>query len=487
MELLSQSKKKYLYLIKNILIFALGNFGTKVITILLLPLISYYIIPSDYGILDVINTASTILGIVVGLGLYDAVFRWNMEDKENKKYIEISLLASGGAFFLFTLIYIAIMIFFNLPTIYYVVIPFTLISIVVNNFKQYIRALDKVFLYVLSEFVFVILYGIFIIVFLPLMNLGMLGYILAGLIAGFLRLGFLIIYTKEIRKIRYSGIDFSILKEMLSYSIPITIGGLFWSVISFSNRFFIMYFLGNYYNGIFAMAYKIPNIIVMLNSIFFMAWQMSSIKEKDKNFAEYFKKLFHFFSTVQIGISILILGGTNFIFRYVINIEYYDSVPLIPPLMLSVLFNTFLNYYAVVIIINKKTLHNLLMAIPTAFVSIASNFILIIYFDLAGVAISAIITMLFYWVIMIFYAEKTLAPKVNYNTLVVNLAFYLIATVIFYVINEFIYEIICILILLIFYTLINRKTIYSLYLFSNKTMMPLIKKKYLENHKINFP
>ena len=43
---------------KNIILLGLGNFGTKIVSLLLVPLYTAYLSTTDYGALDLINTIS---------------------------------------------------------------------------------------------------------------------------------------------------------------------------------------------------------------------------------------------------------------------------------------------------------------------------------------------------------------------------------------------------------------------------------------------
>ncbi len=46
-----------------------------------------------------------------------------------------------------------------------------------------------------------------------------------------------------------------------------------------ASRYLIAYFLGTTENGLFAIAYKIPTVIVLMSNIFMDAWQMSAVSD----------------------------------------------------------------------------------------------------------------------------------------------------------------------------------------------------------------
>lgn len=54
-------KQRNQYLMKNTIIFAIGNFGTKMISFFLVPLYTNLLSTGEYGIVDLILTIGTVL------------------------------------------------------------------------------------------------------------------------------------------------------------------------------------------------------------------------------------------------------------------------------------------------------------------------------------------------------------------------------------------------------------------------------------------
>lgn len=70
---------------------------------------------------------------------------------------------------------------------------------------------------------------------------------------------------------------------MLRYAIPMIPTTLLWWIVSVSDRYIITYMLGADANGLYAAAYKIPTIVVLVSTIFMDAWQVSAVSEiKDR-------------------------------------------------------------------------------------------------------------------------------------------------------------------------------------------------------------
>lgn len=95
-------KNKYKKLAGNTLLFAIANFGTKLISFLLVPLYTYTLTKAEYGIVDLILTTISMLSPIFALSIADAVFRYSMDEKEVSSALTngllITFLGSSGCF-----------------------------------------------------------------------------------------------------------------------------------------------------------------------------------------------------------------------------------------------------------------------------------------------------------------------------------------------------------------------------------------------------
>ena len=73
---------KYKNLIKDTLIFALGNIGSKMITFFLVPFYTNYLTKAEYGTADLVFTVSQMLIPFASLVIFDGVIRYGLFRKE---------------------------------------------------------------------------------------------------------------------------------------------------------------------------------------------------------------------------------------------------------------------------------------------------------------------------------------------------------------------------------------------------------------------
>ena len=71
-------------LIKNIGLFTIGSFGSKILSFLLVPLYTAVLSTSEYGSVDLITSTASLLTPILLLSIFDATLRFGM-DPEYKK------------------------------------------------------------------------------------------------------------------------------------------------------------------------------------------------------------------------------------------------------------------------------------------------------------------------------------------------------------------------------------------------------------------
>ena len=74
-------KRKYKSLISNILIFAIGSFGSKIISFFLVPLYTNLLTTEQYGVADLITTVANLAVPVFSLVIQDAILRFGLSGK----------------------------------------------------------------------------------------------------------------------------------------------------------------------------------------------------------------------------------------------------------------------------------------------------------------------------------------------------------------------------------------------------------------------
>ncbi len=78
---------KYRYLLKNVGLMAIGQFGSRILSFLLVPLYTSILSAADYGTFDLYSTIVQLLVPVLTLNIYDAMLRFALDGKEDIKQV----------------------------------------------------------------------------------------------------------------------------------------------------------------------------------------------------------------------------------------------------------------------------------------------------------------------------------------------------------------------------------------------------------------
>ena len=75
------------YLMKNTIIFTLGNFGSKLISFFLIPLYTNVLTTTEYGVVDLVVTVGTVAVPVLTLNISESVMRFALDKDADKQKI----------------------------------------------------------------------------------------------------------------------------------------------------------------------------------------------------------------------------------------------------------------------------------------------------------------------------------------------------------------------------------------------------------------
>src|SRR5262249_10593018 len=88
------------FLLKHSSIYGIGTVLSRAVAFLLLPLYTRYLTPTDYGVLELIDTTTGLVGIVVGLGVSTSVSRFyyqrETEAERNRLMSTVYILVTFG-------------------------------------------------------------------------------------------------------------------------------------------------------------------------------------------------------------------------------------------------------------------------------------------------------------------------------------------------------------------------------------------------------
>ncbi len=390
---MAQSRGKELA--KNTLILTIGKISTQAVSFLLLPLYTAYLSKDDYGIVDLISTITTLLYPIVNMQIEQAVFRYmvvNRNDTEQtSKIISTGLCFSLFQIILFSLLFLIGSPFMDSPYKWFLLANLC-VGILNSSFLQILRGLGDNTGYAITSFLVSFITIIFNIVLIVLLDLAAYGMLLGHIGGALLAFCYVVFRTEIWIYFKTSNFDKHILKELLSYSVPLIPNEISWWAIRASDRLVISTFVGLAANGIIAVANKFPSIIVLVYNIFGLAWTESVVLHlKEDDGEEYFSNVVNQVIRLFFGGSLLLIAVMPIVFPIMVNKEFIEAYNLLPLYVIGCLFNVIIGLISTVYIVHKKTREIAKTSVIAAIICIVCDLILVQFIGVYASPIASII------------------------------------------------------------------------------------------------
>lgn len=423
---------KYKKLVSNTAILGLGTFSSKVLVYLLMRLYTACLTTEEYSSADLLTQTATLLMPLAVCGITEAIFRFTMDRAdENNKHTVFStgltiMLLSSLVFLVFSPLLFLADSFFSGHT--WVIIVYVLVANLHSAVAVYIRGRGEMVLYAGQGLMNTSIVIGLNILFLPILDLGVIGYVSSIIIADATVTVFLIIKKRLWRHFSIRRFDSETAKTMLRYSLPLIPTLIFWWITALSDRFMIIAFLSGPLgeagakaaNGLYSAAQKLPTIITLLTNIFLDAWHFSAVTESDDRQAraDFFTEIFRPFSAL-----LFIAGGGIILFstlltNIMVDSSFAESARFVPMLVCSTVFSGLASFLGSVYTVEKKSSMSLVTSMVAAIANIILNVILIPMIGAMGAAVATVLSYLLLFVVRLVNSRAFIPFKVDLFTLI---------------------------------------------------------------------
>src|SRR5690606_8220906 len=97
-------------------------------------------------------------------------------------------------------------------------------------------------------------------------------------------------------------------KSMTDYSRPLILNSISWWINNASDRYIVTWMCGVAVNGVYSIAYKIPSIVEVFQSIFLQAWQISAVASFNDNDKEiFFSRIYTTYNLLMVLLCSIII------------------------------------------------------------------------------------------------------------------------------------------------------------------------------------
>ncbi|MCQ2433447.1 MAG: polysaccharide biosynthesis C-terminal domain-containing protein [Clostridia bacterium] len=419
--------KKYKSLLSNTAILGIGTFGSKILVFFMVRFYTACLTTEQYGIADIITQTANLLIPLLSAGITEAVFRFALDKgADGKKVFSTGFftILTGGA--VFAALTPALDRISFIRGYGWLVVLYTFCSCMHTLCVQYIRAKGK-----MKEFAFwgIISTAITIglnILFLIGFRWNITGYVLSVVLSDAITTVLVFITEKLGRDLSPKALTKKQTAAMLRYSIPMIPTTIFWWITNVADRYMVKYMISDAADGLYALAYKIPTLLILLSGIFIEAWQFSAVTEAEARSGEhleFFGKVFDSFQALMFISGCGLTAFAKIATRIMAAPSYYEAWQYIPVLASATIFSSLVTFMGSVYLVGKKSMLSFVTSMTGAVLNIALNLWLI---PMIGVNGAAIATFFSYFVVFIIRAVNSrryipfdLHPvKLTVNTLI---------------------------------------------------------------------
>lgn len=436
------------YTFKHTAIYSLGNLSTKIIGLILLPLYTEYLSPTEYGTFAILEATSQIMVGILALNLPMAMLRWCAGEKKvekQKSIIFTTIVALSG----FIILQLALL----LPNTTY----FSQLLFDTSQYKNYffylflsvafgiyngiplnlIRINEKPVFYIFAnilKFVIILLLNIYLIVY---KGEGLIGIIKSQLI------GEIVLFTVTLRLVFKNILvrfDLHVFKGMLKFGTPLIFSTISVFTLSFADRYIIQYFLNTASVGIYSIGYKFASV---MNILLIQSFQLGFVPIAYKKVGapdekRFFSKTLTYFSFLLILIALILSLFSKELIQIIVQDPGYTTAYTVVPILTYMFVFKGIQYaFSLSFHYAKTTAYIAIINIVAAVLNIIFNFIFIPLTGFMGAAISMLLSTTIMMLLSYYYGMKVYPISYEIKKLIMSIAvftFFLILT--FVLVNE---------------------------------------------------
>ena len=439
---------RYKTLAANTVILGLGQFGSKVLVILMMGFYQAALGTNGYGEINTIIDTATLLMSLATLSVGESLIRFGIDKAyDNKQVFSIGFRVTLCGV-------VCCMVFVPLTGLFTNIFPensvlklldeyawLTVLYVCTGSFKSccalFVRSIGHVRLYAIDGILTTVMNILFNVVLLFGLKLGNIGYLMSVVLADICSVIFLTVLAKLYRYLSLFRLDKGLMRSMLHFCIPMIPTSLMWWIINVSDRYMISGMISFDAGGIYKAASNFPSMISIFSGIFSQAWNMSAITENNSGtIARFYTNVFNIFqSTVYVIAGALFVAIKPLVLIFCDEAFYvaYLSTPFI---IMSVVFTCFSTFMGSVYVASKQSMHSLATATVGAVLNIALNILFINLWGIDGAALASFISFAVIFAVRAADTHHIIRMDLNLPKMIVNCALLMLMGVVIFTIQD---------------------------------------------------
>jgi O-antigen/teichoic acid export membrane protein len=346
-------------LIKNTGIIAIGGMATKLVSFLLLPLYTTVLSTAEYGVVDYLQTIALFCVPVMSLLMDEALFRFliDCDTREQRAKVVTSCCAVLLAGCVVFALGASVVWVFARPANIGWVVALVLSGSLLQMASAFLRGFGDTVSYTFMSFAASATTIVLNVIFITVFRWGVVGMLSATAIAQFVSALVFLIHKRLWRYVDPSALDRSEVHELVRYSVPLIPNKVSWTIMNVLDRLIIMNTIGADAAGVYAVAYKFPNVMDQVYGFFYQSWKESSARvlvsneDNDSFYNTVYKALRRFMMGVVLGMTSLM----PLVYGILVKGNYGDGLLYVPILLLATFYSNMSGFYGGIFTAYKDT------------------------------------------------------------------------------------------------------------------------------------
>lgn len=329
---------------------AVYGFGTVLANaagIIMLPIYTRYLTPSDYGLLEYLQMIIDVVSIIFGARIFSGVFRVYF-DQENEQHRRATICTALLSDLALHTIGAAVLIAFAGPIAssvmrdenfadYLVIFSLGLVTMAMTTVPMiYLRALERPWSFIFVSLTKLLMQIGLNIYFVVELGLGPRGVIYSTLITGTVVGGGLCVWA-----LRRTGWTPSkmIAERLLRFGIPFAIAGIGTFYTTFGDRFFINHFWGLAEVGLYALGYRFAFALgYLVFGTFNQAWAAQAYHVyREPDGVDTFRRVFVLLSTMLVVVGTALSVLAEDFLRVMADPSFLGAAAIVPILVAAII------------------------------------------------------------------------------------------------------------------------------------------------------
>lgn len=409
---------KYRYLLKNVGVLTIGNFSSKILVFLMVPIYTSALSTSDYGIYDLTFATIQILMPLLTLSIIDSVMRFIMDKTTAKedvafiglKFISISIMLAGVMLMIFQHINL-----FSGIQKYEILIFLYYIFYVLNQYGiQFAKGMECVTDMVVANILGSAFMFLLNILFLLLIDWGLRGFFIANILGQAIPAIYFGIRLKLWRYIHQGKADKVLQKEMLAFSSPLIINAMGLSANRYLGRYIVAAICGISANGLLSVAFKISDVLNVLYGVFMQAWIISAVKEYETDgYKNFCTTTFLYFNALSCFLCCGLIFFTKPVAGIIFAEDFFVAWKYVPFLLISTTLNGVAGFIGQILAAQKNSNVMAKSAIYGFLVNVIMCIMLTYFVGIQGAAIASVLASYVFYCVRKYAVGDLLNDSIN--------------------------------------------------------------------------